>query len=326
MRALRGTLIAACFAAVAFGAAKRLEAGERAPDLTLRTLADEELRYEAPAGEGATGSVIVIAFLDPDQEASRRVLTDLGVVHKALPAEDPPVLWYCVVSGKMSEAETVAAQAAQKARPFLRIGVDPERTSYADFGVVALPTTFVVGADGIVLSVLPGHSSRTRKGLQAALLGALGLDLPKPETEISPERKRALRLLAAARDLSRRGRAEEAAGRLREAAKICDDAIEVWVALGDTLLVLEEGGEALAAFDHALALDKKSRAAIVGHACALAYGEDADAAETALRAALRRPPQDPRLYYHLGRVLESRGDAAGAAAAYRRAAEELLGR
>jgi len=326
MRALRGTLIAACFAAVAFGAAKRLEAGERAPDLTLRTLADKELRYDAPDGEGATASVAVIAFLDPDQEASRRLLSDLGAVHEALPSGAPPVHWYCVVSGKLSEAEIAAAQAAEKARPFLQIGVDPGRTSYAEFGVVALPTTFVVGTDGIVRSALPGHSSRTRRDLKTALLGALGLDVPKPDAEMSPEHKRALRLLAAARDLRRRDRVAEAAERLRDATKISEDAIEVWVALGDALLVLEEGGEALAAFDRALTLDKKSRAATVGRACALAYGDDADAAETALRLALRRPPQDPRLYYHLGRVLESRGDAAGATAAYRRAAEKLLGR
>ena len=225
-----------------------------------------------------------------------------------------------------SEVERTALRDAASAHAFLEAGLDPDRAIYARFGVVAVPTTFVVGADGIVVSAHPGRSASSRRDADTAVRTALGLEVietPPPETE---EQERARRLRAAAQDLVRRRRHAEAATVLADACALRPDDAGIATDLGDALLACGRGADAQAAYERALALEPDTRAASVGRACALAYGEDRDAAKVAIREALRRPPQDARLHYHQGLVLEKSGDWPAAAKAYREAFERVWSR
>jgi len=190
--------------------------------------------------------------------------------------------------------------------------------------VIALPTTFVISPAGLVVEVIPGRSASFRKRVDAAVRTALGLAKAKAQEPEDPAVRKARRLRNLARELIRKRRLEDALAPLTRARELQPKDIDLVLMHADLLMRLERGKEAEATYREARALDAKSRAAERGLAKSMALGDDLDAAEKALRTALEKPPRDSSLYYWLGRVLERKGDLAGASDAYRKAYEQLL--
>ena len=188
--------------------------------------------------------------------------------------------------------------------------------------MIALPTTFVIDTDGSIARVLPGRSASYLKKLAEALRKALGLEaVEEVAVRRSPQAERAERIANLAKTLAARGRFAAAAAQLRSAVELAPSDAGLRIRLGNLLLRLDEGHAAAEAFGKALELDPRSRPARVGGAKALSLGEDLEAGEAALRAEIGRGKADPDLFYYLGRLLERKGEVAGAAEAYRKAYE-----
>jgi len=303
--------------------AGRLEAGQRAPAFALKGIDGKEVRY-APGPGDRDSPTLVIVFVDPLQELSRRSMKDLRTLLDDDAEIGAHVRAIAVAGGKL-EAETIASfSESVPATGPLRGVLDPDRKAYRLFGVIALPTTFVIDPGGRIRLVLPGHSAAYAVRLAAGIRTAAGMKEKAPVAEKrTPEAKEALRLRRMAAEFVRHGRLAEGREALMKACALVPRDPAPLVLLGELELETEDAEAAESSFSKALALAPKLRSARRGHLEALALaGDPADAAQ-ALRAELRKPPVDPALYYYLGRALERTGDPLGAAAAYRKAFERL---
>jgi Flp pilus assembly protein TadD len=305
--------------------AQRVEAGERAPAFEAAGLDGAKVAYERPSeGAAKDGDVTILVFVGPTQKASLLTLADLRTYLRLNTEHVARIRCIALASGPLDEQELTSLRDRLPPGGKITAALDPEKKARRAYGVIALPTTFVIGPDGVVVDVVPGRSASLRKRVDTAVRNALGLPPRKEEGPLDPAARKALRLRNLARELIRKRRLEDALAPLAKAHELQPKDVGLILMQGDLLLRLERGEEATAAHRAALALDPESRAAQRGLAKALALGDDLDAAEKALREALTKPPRDSSLYYWLGRVLERKGDHAAAASAYRNAYEQLL--
>ncbi|MHC4959803.1 MAG: peroxiredoxin family protein [Planctomycetota bacterium] len=318
----RATIVLlACLVPVAWSG--RLEPGERAPALRLTSLdGNTEQRYDPP-GQGDAPPLVYVVFVTGGQKTSGDALRDIAAVLKA--AKDWPrgVRALAIASGKPSDAGAKALQAVLPPDgPILPV-LDGDDAAARAFGVIALPTTFVIGPDGRIAAVLPGWSATYRKRLDDASRRALGLEVAKPR-RTSREQTRAERLTRLAANLVERRRFREAASQLTMACAAAPKNADLRTRLGEILLLVPDPETAGLWFAEAEKLAPGNQRARRGAAkVAALIGGDLDAIEARIRRELRRPPNDPDLRYYLGRLQERRGRPDLARAAYRRAYEDL---
>jgi tetratricopeptide (TPR) repeat protein len=302
--------------------AERLHAGERAPGLRLKGPSGETVRFEPPKEGTTTKGVTVVIFVRPDQEASRSVLREVRTLLEAEKKLAQEVRTIAVASGELTAENVAQLRASLPADGPIAAALDPDRKVRLLYGVIAIPTTFVVGRDGEIASVDPGRSAAYRVRLLASLRRCLGIAVEE-EPQGMPASKRAGRSRNLAESLISKGRLEEAAALLEKARSDAPDDAALLVLLGQVRLLLEQGDAAAGSFRAALKAVPDSRPARAGLAMALSLGEPTEEAEKRLRKEAVRPHSDPDLYYYLGRLLERRGDHQKAAEAYRRAYERL---
>ena len=304
---------------------RRLEAAERAPGFALPGLLGGEVKFEPPAAAPApTDPASVLVFIDPAQEQSLTALSDLRDCLGRMESGAARVRSLAIVSGAPDAAAVESLKARLPERGPVTGVLDPQRTAYEAYGVIALPTTFVVDPAGIIAAVLPGRSAGYGQRLEAALRTTLGLP---PAREAGPaesaETRKVQRLRKLAAELAAERRYAEAAKLLEEARALLPGDAELAVAHGEALLDVPDAAGAAAAFRRAQEIAPALRAAKAGIAKAAALGDDVETAEKLLREVTRVPGADPGCSYYLGRVLERRAEFQGAAAAYREAFERL---
>lgn len=304
---------------------RRLEAAERAPGFALPGLLGGEVRFEPPAAAAAAaGSASVLVFLDPAQEQSLAALSDLRDCLGRMDTGAARVRSLAIVPGTPEAAAVESLKARLPERGPVTGVLDPQRTAYEAYGVIAMPTTFVVDPAGIIASVLPGRSAGYGQRLEAALRAALGLaPALDPAASESPEARKVQRLRKLAAELTAERRYAEAAKLLEEARALKPEDADLAVAHGEALLDVPDAAGAAAAFRRAQEITPGLRAAKAGIAKAAALGDDLETAEKLLREVTKVPGADPGCSYYLGRVLERRAEFQGAAAAYREAFERL---
>jgi len=319
----RVLLFLALSAALSLG--ERLEPGARAPGFSLLGLDGEAVKYEPPAKGAATpGSPLVyVLFVLPGQEISGEALHEMAVVLKEARAWPRKVRAIAVAGGRLDDASLAALRAAAGKNRGIVMAHDGKDVATRAYGVIALPTTFVIAPDGRIAAVLPGRSSAYRKRLRVASLRALGIKVSAREQK-SPQAIRAERHAQTAEQLVSRGRYAQAAEELERACSIFPKAPDLWIRLGEVLLLVPDAKAAADRFQRALALAPKHKRALRGVAKAHAlYGEDFEEVEDQLKKQLRRPPNDPGLRFYLGRLYERQGRIKDAMTAYRKAFEDL---
>ena len=305
--------------------AGRLEAGARAPGFVLPGLHRQTVKYDPPK-KGAAGSsapLVYVVFVLPGQEASDRVLREMAGVLKGAGKWPRKVRAIAIVGGQLDDAgREKLLEAAPKGGP-VEMAHDQEDKINRAFGVIALPTTFVIAPDGTVVAALPGRSAAYPKRLREASLRALGVKIEVAQGK-THEELRAARMAHAAQQLLKKRRYAQAAEEMEKACAVLPKDPDLWVMLGDIYLVVPDAKAAAERFRKALAVAPKHKRALRGLAKANSlFAEDQKAAEKQLKKQIRRPPVDPGLRYYLGRLYERQGKTKEAMAAYRRAFEEL---
>ena len=300
--------------------AQRLEAGQAARPFELKGPDGKPIRFEPGTASAEPGKVTVLLFVQPTQEASRIVLSEIQKLFEQEAALAKRVRAIAIANCG-AESEDAKALAAQlKVRGTVHAALDPDRAIRGSYGVIAVPTTFIVAPDGTIQEAIAGRSAAFRKRMLSALRASLGIK-PEEAPAIDPAAGKARRHLRLAVELLTQRRFDEAAGQLDDARKLEPDDAGLLVLSGEVRLLLNEPAVAEPHFKRALELAPKSKAARVGLVKAQALTTGGDEAEAALRKEIRRPHSDPALRYVLGRLLEERGLHEEAAKAYRAAFE-----
>lgn len=135
----------------------------------------------------------------------------------------------------------------------------------------------------------------------------------------SRARQRVSELLSRAAVYEDRGQWAEAIASLREAVKLDPTCVNAFVQLGALLLKADDPQRAVEAYELALKLDARDRAALLGASLALRHRRDYSASADRLRTLLRHRPDDAEAWLALGDVAVFQGDELLARECYLRA-------
>lgn len=331
--ARRCAAIAAALALAAAPAGALPPRGAEAPEISAAGVDGQPVSTRRFADQPL---VLIFGELDhePTLQACAEVRDVLGEDRLRRPPGEAvvPIL----VVARQGAPAALGEQAAASRVPAIVLH-DAGRKAFGDYRVLVIPSVVVVSGDRKVIYAAPGFLPRLRGLLREALLVATGQQTPEQldralaagdEGASGHESSRADRLIHLGEQLARHGMDDMAEARYREALALRRDSVPGRVALGRLLLRQEKIDAAEEQFREALEVDASSVDAALGLVRAHLARDSADleAAEGSVRAVLDRAPGSAEARYLLGLVLEEQGKVAEAAAAYRAALEQLIGR
>ncbi len=300
---------------------RAVKEGSPAPALSLPSVGGDTVDLAS-----FKGRAVVVAFVRQGQGKSLEAVKALSRIAGAF--GDRVAVVAVLVN---PDAGDPAAWAREAQLPF-PVLVDADRTAYARYGVVVVPSTGVLDPAGGLVGEVSGYTHGYRDSVDRLVRAALG----EPAVEAgagkaatpakAPERKAAERQFQKARLLVKRKMTDKAVPAARAAVEADDTYAEAHALLGSLLLEVsdENADEAASHFRRALELDPKSTEAKVGLARVRSLQGDYDGAVAELEKAVRLTPRPERLYYELGRIHERAGQYERAVEAYRKALEKLL--
>jgi tetratricopeptide (TPR) repeat protein len=303
--------------------------GADAPAIVLRDLGGVEVSTAKLAPKP-----LVLIFGELGHDGVRQACADVLDV-----LEDPKLAGCLAVPilivAKDAPLSQLKDEAARGRFPAIVLN-DPKRDAFGAYRVLVLPTVVVVDGKGKVVHSMPGFLQRFKDILAESVLVASGKETqaqldqlldPKAPT-VSHEAVRADRLVHLGAELTRHGLYELAESRYTEANALVPGHVGAKLGLGDLMLRQERLPDAEALYRSVLASNAESIDAQLGIAAVQVRrgGDDLDKAKTALDAILEKDPKQARATYLLGQVQELKGNAAGALAHYKKAAELLLDR
>jgi len=310
--------VAAAGAAQAFRAA---EVGKPAPSLSLL----------GPAGARAafppTGARAAVLFWRPDQEFSRQALADFDAL-AAIYGKRGMTFWAVAVAGATRADAEKTARALNLTLP---VHVDEGRRAEDAYGIVVIPSSGIIGADGTLQFYLPSRNSNYRAMMEARIQLALGvLDgagyvarLRKLGEGVE-DLDRARGHVKAGIQLLRAGQVTEAARELETAVAMQPDLLDAHLELGYARLAAGDPARARAAFERVLRANAQSPRGRVGLGIALVRGGKRDEGIALLKEAVQLNPDPVLGYFALGEAYEAAGDLRAALEHYRWAVQKLV--
>jgi predicted Zn-dependent protease len=336
---------------------KSVQVGQKPPAFALKDLSGKEWK----SGELYPGKITAVVFWATWSPRSAEVIRDLEALRKEVGPDKFQVVTVNCEHPSISSADrqTIAAEAKELgvSGPVL---VDDGLIAFNDYGAMALPSSLVVGADGVASYMLAGYPETLRSDLSDAVRKAAGLPTvaeTRPVLEYVPK-NHALMYYNLGRQLASKGQEEKAEAQFKISIEKDPDFKKSRVELG--LLYKKTGRHelALAEFKRAKEIDPKDHEALyqfaaaslragsfaeagalftgllaefpereefaLGAALAAKYqGKDADY-QAGREAAAKLFPAEPRYIFEFGEVAESQKDQALAAELYRRALEAAL--
>ncbi len=300
---------------------RAVKEGSPAPALSLPSVGGDTVNLASFKGKS-----VVVAFVRQGQGKSLEAVKALTEVAGTF---GDRVAVVAVLVNPDAGDPAAWAREAQVSFPVL---LDADRTAYARYGVVVVPSTGVLDPEGGLVGEVGGYTHGYRDAVDRLVRTALGEQVAETAEVAasgpakSPERKAAERQLQKARLLVKRRMADKAVSAARAAVEADDTYAEAHALLGSLLLEESDGNadEAATHFHRALELDPKSTEAKVGLARVRSILGDYDGAVAELEKAVRLTPRPERLYYELGRIHERAGRYERAVEAYRKALERLL--
>jgi tetratricopeptide (TPR) repeat protein len=304
---------------------RRVHVGDTMPEFSLADSRGTAFRYEHKQAR-----VLGILILQAGQTHLQRLVTDLEDLLQKLRAEAPAFDCVGVMSGSgTNEFLRSREPDAGKALPIV---ADPNFAFWGKLGVIATPTAIVVGADHKVRWIKAGFGYDFVAGFHAQLNEVLALGggagatahvQTLDNTSVPSRRDRHIQL---ARALAKKARWESALSELEKAREIDPNAVDVALELGEILCRTGKNEAALKTVAQVKAESAQDKAhVLLVSAWAQRQMGEVDTAESLLTKALQLTPEAPRILYELGKVYQTKGDAAKALAWYRRALAEVFG-
>ena len=272
-----------------------------------------ELRDAAGAAFSSArldGKPCVVLFVRPDSENSSALLHDLKRAESAL--RDSP--WERVIIVPGATEPEIAQKVVGAVGVSGAVLLDPERTAYALFRVVAVPSIAVFGKDGKATFSHAGYGVAVYAQMLAHLREVLGGPRPAGEAEglrATPRVQMARRLL----ELGELDHAEAMLEKETEGAP----SLEASLTYAELLLKRKRPEKALALLRTAKKSYPASPRLDVGIAGALASQGNQEEAIKVLRDVIQISPQIWEAHFTLGEIYEARGEKERAISSYKEA-------
>ncbi|MBL4809675.1 MAG: tetratricopeptide repeat protein [Phycisphaerales bacterium] len=207
------------------------------------------------------------------------------------------------------------------------LAYDPDRKLYADLGLIAFPSTMIIGHEGRLAHVLTTHSPSYPYTLNAYIRHALGtLDdaglketLKARSSSTSSPKNNASRHRAVARMMLGKGLYEAAEKELLKALELNPDAVDARLDLAELYLRLDRDLEASDLVEQVQKINAENRRSMLLKGILYFHKGNTAEAEQWLSKSLLHNPDPARSHYYLGRVNESIGNKDEALEHYRRA-------
>ncbi len=329
-RTVKSTLVGCCLVcagllggASAQGDGKKIIPGDLIPPYQLFTRSGEPIEHDAHQGE-----VRVLIYVIAKQRGSERAIADASKVVKDL--KDQPI-HLVFVTADTDQADYFAEFWKEK-RITPPLAFDPQRTLYADLGLIAFPSTLIIDPDGKLIHALSTHSPNYPYVLEGYIRHALGtLDdaglseyLKARQLPTSSPASQAARHRAVARLMREKGLDEAAEKELLSALELDPQSLDVRLDLAELYLHLDRIDEASAYIKQVQRVDAGHRHAMLLEGIVLFRQGNDEQAQAVLTQALKLNPDPARTHYYLGRVAEAQGNKDQALTHYRQALERLL--
>jgi len=305
-------------------ASRNISIGDKVPDFTLQDTDGTDVSLDS-----LSDKVVVIIFWRAGQERSVEALTALETIYTEFKEQDVEVLAFSSEEGGL---EPISKIKQSKQLTFTMLH-DKEQKLYGDYGVIGIPSTYVIDKEGKLGYYYPGYRddySRQIHGRLEVLLGKKTLDelqaelQPTEKSELSEGEKKAGRYLKAGNRLLEKGMMELAVKQYEKAVQEDPDIFEAHLHLGNIYLAQKKIEEANAAFSQAVKLKPKSAEAYTGLGyVSFLQGQQKEALEM-LQTALKLNPKLARAHYSLGRIYEEQKQIENALKEYKIALKILL--
>jgi tetratricopeptide (TPR) repeat protein len=321
-------LLAAAVSVVLVAAAdgdqlRKVRIDQRIPAFSLPLLDGGTIR-----NDGLDGDALVVVYLAAGQRSSEAAAQDAMAVHQSLDRDDVTLLF---VTADVEETEYFRRLRGD-ANLHAPLGLDRDRRLYGDLGIIVLPTTILVNAEGRLAHVISSHKSDYPHVLHARLEHTLGILDDAALAERLESRQfqrdrpidRINRHRAAAQVLRRNGLLGEAENELNLALEIDAAHVETRLDLAALCVAGERIDEAEAIVGAILEEAPDHRRAKLLRGVVLYHHGSLDEAEKALKEVLLLNPDPVYTRYYLGLIAEAKGNTAAAAKHYREALSRML--
>ena len=288
-------------------------------DLTGRELALKDFR----------GKITVVVFGELYQQNTLKAINDLKEILSKKLSYRESVEVLLIISEKKKPEEHLKVKGGLKITyPIL---IDDQRKVYAQYEIIAIPTSFIIDRTGKIVATLPSYTIAYYDQMDAELGYLLG-EVKKEELESVLHPKavetrmngKTERYLALADSLRERGFYDSAMDAYRKVLEREPDSTEAHLGMGIIYLDKAELEKAEKEFQAVLKKNPDDPAALKGMAQVYLHRGNTDKAEELLKKVLSSNYMDEDLFYVMGELYEKKGNLKEAIEYYKRNSQKLL--
>jgi tetratricopeptide (TPR) repeat protein len=274
------------------------------------------------------GKIVVLIFGELYQQNTLKALQDLKRVlnEKASYREEIDV--FLIISEKRNADEYLKVKGGLEINyPVL---LDYQRNAYAQFEIVAIPTTFVIDRQGKIAAKLASYTIAYYDQIDAELgylLGELNeqelksVMSPTAEPEISGKTDR---ILSLAKSLKKRGYYDNALESYKQVLAGDPDLKEAHIAVGSIYIKKKDPENAQREFQAVLDKNPDEPVALKGMAQVHFLKGEVKKAEDLLQKVILSDYEDDDIYYIMGEIYEKQGKLKEAISFYKKNCLKLL--
>jgi len=288
-------------------------------DLTGRELALKDFR----------GKITVLVFGELYQQNSLKAIHDLKEILSKKLSYRESVEVLLIISEKREPEEHLKVKGGLEI-PY-PILLNDQRKVYAQYEIIAIPTSFIIDRTGKIVIALPSYTIAYYDQMDAELGYLLG-EVKKEELESVLHPKavetrmngKTERYLALADSLKERGFYDSAMDAYRKVLERKPDMTEAHLGMGIIYLDKAELEKAEKEFQAVLKKNPDDPAALKGMAQVYLHRGNIDEAEELLKKVLSSNYMDEDLLYVMGELYEKKGNLKEAIEYYKRNSQKLL--
>jgi tetratricopeptide (TPR) repeat protein len=293
-------------------------------NFTLKDLAGKEYVLK-----DLRGKFVVLIFGELYQHNTIKALQDMKNIVSVKQSYRDAVEVLLIVSDRKNTQEYLKVKEGLDI-PF-PILLDDQRTVYAQYEIIALPSTFVIDRNGIIVAAFPSYTIAYYDHMDAQLGNLLG-EMSKEELERVLNFQGAApaidqtgeRYLSLAEHLRKRGWYDSAMNAYQEALKNDPASTEAYLGMGMMYLDLKKPDKAGQAFQFVLKNNPDNLAALKGMGQVYLVRGETDKAESLLKQVVASNYVDDDIFYVLGELYEKKGNLEEAMRYYKKNCEQLL--